>query len=45
MRDPAAGRYIRIAPRQLPLACLTLGEAPPSTDRHLPRGTGAGRSK
>ena len=28
MRDPAAGRYVRIAPRQLPLECLTVAEAP-----------------
>jgi hypothetical protein len=45
MRDPAAGRYVRIAPRQLPLACLTLDEAPAGMDRHLPLSTGVERSK
>ena len=45
MRDPAAGRYVRIAPRQLPLVCLTLAEAPAGMDRHLPLITGVERSK
>ena len=43
MRDPAAGRYVRIAPRQLPLECLNLAEAPGRMDERLPRTTGAER--
>ena len=44
MRDPAAGRYVRIAPRQLPHVCLTLAEAPARVDRHLSRSTGIERA-
>ena len=43
MRDPAAGRYVRITPRQLPLECLSLAEAPTRMDERLPRTTGAER--
>ena len=37
MRDPAAGRYVRIAPRELPLESLSLAAAPALLDRRLPR--------
>jgi hypothetical protein len=43
MRDPAAGRYVRIAPRQLPFECLSLAQAPARMDKRLPRNTGAER--
>jgi hypothetical protein len=43
MRDPAAGRHVRIAPRQLPLVCLNLAEAPARMD--IPRSTGVDRTK
>ena len=45
MRDPAAGRYVRIAPRQLPLVCLTLAEAPAGIDERPPLSTGVELSK
>jgi hypothetical protein len=43
MRDPAAGRYVRIAPRELPPECLSLAEASARMDKHLPRNAGAER--
>ena len=43
MRDPAAGRYVHIRPRQLPLECRSLAEAPARMVKHLPRNTGAER--
>jgi hypothetical protein len=43
LRDPAAGRYVYIGPRQLPLECVSLAEASAHMDKHLPRNTDAGR--
>ena len=33
MRDPAAGRYVHVKPRQLPRECLHLPKTPAGTDR------------
>jgi hypothetical protein len=44
MRDLAAGRDVYIRPRQLPLECLSVGEAPAGMERRLPRNTGGERT-